>query len=149
MKQILDIVTVVCIGLMIGTEFAVSAFVGPILEKLESSAKASATRFFARTLGTVMPFWYALCLLLLIGEAVVRRGEGAVMLLVAASGIWTAVILVTVLVLVPINNRVAKMGEGVFPQKLEREYRRWEMLHRCRVFALGVAMVCLCVGIRV
>ena len=149
MRQLLDIVTIVCIGLMIGTEFAVSAFVNPILEALESSAKAQATRLFARTLGTVMPFWYGLCLLLLIAQTVVRRGEPGFTLLVTAGLIWAGVILLSVLLLVPINNRIAKAEVGVFSEQLQQEHRRWDLLHRWRVFALTVAMICLCVGIRV
>lgn len=149
MEQLLDIVTIVCIGLMIGVEFAVSAFVGPILEKLEGSARAQATRLFARILGAVMPFWYGLSLLLLIAEAVVRHGERGFVLLVTACAIWAVVILLTVLILVPINNRVAKMEGEVFSDGLQREHRRWHLLHRWRVFALGVAMVCLCAGIGV
>ena len=56
MNLILGIVTSMSIGLMIGTEFSVSAFVNPVLEKLDNSAQAQATRLFARKLGTVMPF---------------------------------------------------------------------------------------------
>lgn len=147
MEQVLDIATVVCIGLMIGTEFAVSAFINPILEELESPAKAQATRLFARTLGRAMPFWYALSLLLLVAEAVVRREEHGFVLLVAASLIWAGVIVVTVLVLVPINNRIAKMEGSVISEQLQKEHRLWDRLHRCRVCVLGVAMVCLCMGI--
>lgn len=149
MGQLLDIVTIVCIGLMIGTEFAVSAFVNPILERLETSARTQATRLFARTLGTVMPFWYGLSLLLLIVQMVVRRGEPGFAFLVAAGVIWAGVILLTVLLLVPINNRIAKSGDVVFSEQLQQEHRRWDLLHRWRVFALAVAMICLCVGIHV
>jgi hypothetical protein len=56
MELILGIVTTMCIGLMIGTEFALSAFANPIFEKLHDSTQACATRLFARKLGTVMPF---------------------------------------------------------------------------------------------
>ena len=56
MELILGIVTTMCIGLMIGAEFALSAFANPILEKLDDSTQAYATRLFARKLGTVMPF---------------------------------------------------------------------------------------------
>ena len=38
---------------------------------------------------------------------------------------------------------------GVFSEDLQRKHRRWDLLHRWRVFALGFAMVFLCVGIRV
>jgi hypothetical protein len=148
MEQLLDIVTIVCIGLMVGTEFAVSAFVGPILEKLESPAKAQATRLFARTLGAIMPFWYGVSLLLLAAEAVMRHNQWGFGLLMTSCAIWALAILLSVLVLVPINNRVAKM-DSVFSENLQREHRQWDVLHRWRVFALGVALVCLCVGIGV
>src|SRR5215471_9677357 len=104
MEQFLDIVTIVCIGLMIGVEFAVSAVIGPVLGKLEGSARAQATRLFAKTLGTAMPFWYGLSLLLLAAEAVVRHTQWGFGVLVTACAIWAVVILLTVLLLVPINN---------------------------------------------
>jgi hypothetical protein len=56
MMLALNVVTTLCIGLLIGTEFAVSAFINPILRKLDSRAQASAIRLFAKRLGTAMPF---------------------------------------------------------------------------------------------
>lgn len=47
----LDIVTTVCIGLLIGSEFAVSVFINPILRKLDDLAQANAIHLFARRLG--------------------------------------------------------------------------------------------------
>src|ERR1700733_4679923 len=85
MELILGIATTMCIGLMIGTEFAVSAFVNPILEKLDESARVHATRLFARKLGTVMPFWYSLSFLLLIGETIVVRQHSDKALLATAT----------------------------------------------------------------
>ena len=64
MTSFLDIVTTLCIGLLIGTEFTVSAFINPILNQLDGRAQAGATRLFAKKLGTAMPFWYAASLLL-------------------------------------------------------------------------------------
>ena len=72
----LDIVTTVCIGLLIGTEFAVSVFINPILERLDTGTRMKAISLFAKRLGTAMPFWYALSLLLLIAEALLRRNGG-------------------------------------------------------------------------
>ena len=88
METILNVVTTVCIGLMIGVEFAVSAFVNPILERLDNSARAHATRMFARKLGTVMPFWYGLSLLLLIAETIIARERSGMVFLAAASVLW-------------------------------------------------------------
>src|SRR5579872_5933028 len=50
-----DVLSIVSIGLLVGTEFAVSAFINPILAKLEPSAEAHATSLFAKKLGFVMP----------------------------------------------------------------------------------------------
>ncbi|HEY2038830.1 MAG TPA: DUF1772 domain-containing protein [Edaphobacter sp.] len=147
MREILDIAATLCIGWMIGTEFTVSVFIGPILEKL-GAAKAKATSLFAQRLGAAMPFWYALSLLFLLAETALRRHEPGFGLLVLASAIWATVIVLTIFLLVPINNRIAKLESESFPEKLQQEHRRWEMLHHGRVVALAVAMVCFCIAIR-
>ena len=146
MEMILGIVTSMGVGLMEGVELAMSAFVNPILEKLEDSARAEATRRFAGRLGRAMPFWYVASFLLIVVEAVVVRGRAGFVYVVVAGGLWVAVIVLTLMSLVPINNRLIKMGE--FTQELQREQGRWDMLHRWRVLVLGVAMACLLVGIR-
>src|ERR1700739_589989 len=69
MRPLLDIVTTVCIGLLIGTEFAVAVFINPILRKLGAREELRAIRLFAATLGSAMPIWYSLSFLLLITEA--------------------------------------------------------------------------------
>jgi uncharacterized membrane protein len=148
MEPILDIVTIICIGLMIGTEFAVSVFVNPILGQLDDTAEAHAMRLFARKLGAVMPFWYGLSLLLLLAETFMRRQQPGVALLGAASTIWAAVIVLTIVLLVPINTRIANMSSAVFTEALRREHTKWGTLHRWRVLALGSAMICLLIGIR-
>jgi uncharacterized membrane protein len=147
MLEILDVAATICIGWMIGTEFAVSVFIGPVLEKL-GAAKAKATSLFAQRLGTAMPFWYALSLLFLIAETALRRHEHGFGLLALATAIWVTVILLTVLLLVPINNRIAKMESESFSDKLQQQHRRWKILHHGRVAALAVAMVCFCIAIR-
>ncbi|MGH9590005.1 MAG: anthrone oxygenase family protein [Terracidiphilus sp.] len=148
MQLILDIVTILCIGLMIGAEFTVSAFINPILQQLGDSAQAHATQLFARKLGAVMPFWYALGLLLLIAETTIVRQEPGMAFLVTASAIWAAVIVLTLMFLVPINNRIANADSGAFTDALRREHTKWDILHRGRVLALSVAMICMLLGIR-
>jgi uncharacterized membrane protein len=140
---ILAVATIVSIGLMIGVEFAVSAFINPILWKLEQKAQSQAVQLFARKLGTVMPFWYGLNLILLIGEAIVLRDRPGVGLLGAAAGIWVAVIVFTLIFLVPINNRLADEHSSTPVERANREHKRWDRMHRARVLALGIAMVLL------
>ena len=140
MLRILDILTTGCIGLLIGTELAVSVFINPILWKLENPVQLTATRLFAKRLGTAMPFWYCASLLLLIAETIVRRHESGATLLAFASVIWAAVIVLTVLFLVPINNRLAQTGSTSSAEVARQQHRKWDRMHRFRVAALGASM---------
>lgn len=138
----LDVVATVSIGLLIGTEFAVSVFVNPVLWKLPENAQARAIGLFAKRLGAAMPFWYAGNLILLIAEAVINRHEPTIGLLVTAPAIWILVIVSTILFLVPINNRMTRLDPDSFSQKERQEHRKWDSLHRVRVVAIVVAFVC-------
>jgi len=143
---ILNVATIVCIGLMIGTEFAVSAFINPVLRKLESGLQMHVIRLFARKLGFVMPFWYGLCLLLLLVETFVFRHQSQVPLLAVASGIWVLVIILTLLFLVPINNRLARSETSAMIDRALKDHRKWEVMHRMRVLALTTAMILLLIS---
>ena len=147
MRALLEIATTVCIGLLIGTEFAVSAFINPVLRKLDDAAQASAIRLFAQRLGFAMPFWYGASLLLLVLNTIFRRHEPGFSLLGAASAIWAVVILLTILVLVPINNRMARLSPESFLAEQQREHAKWDNLHRFRVAALAAAMCCFLLAV--
>ena len=138
---ILDITTIVCIGLMIGVEFAVSAFINPVLWKLESGSQTQAIRLFAAKLGFVMPFWYTLGLVLLVAETFFRRHQSCALLLGIASGIWVLVIVLTLIFLVPINNGLARPENSSAFDKILSDHHKWDSLHRFRVLALVTAMV--------
>lgn len=146
--MILDILSIVSIGLLVGAEFTVSAFINPILGQLEPAENAHVTSLFARKLGFVMPFWYGLSFLLLVAEVVVHRHTGTAFL-ATASAIWGCAILFSVLVLVPINNRIIAMTPDGYSDQLKQQHTRWDMLHRWRVLALGAAMVGLLIGVGV
>ena len=88
-------------------------------------------------------------MLLLVAEILVHLHQPVVILLGIAAGIWAAVIVMTLLFLVPINNRLARMEAGAFTDAARREHRKWDSLHRVRVAALAVAMVVFLVGIRI
>lgn len=148
MNAVLDILTILSVGFMIGTESAVSAFVNPILGQLDAKAETAATRLFARRLGKAMPFWYVLGLLLMTLESVTRRHDAGSAWLFGASSLFVFVIAMTLIFLVPINNRIARAQEEVFSDSLKKEHRRWDRLHRGRVVLLALAMVLFLVGIR-
>ncbi len=146
MLRLLDIVTTTCIGLLIGTELTVSVFINPILWRLDSVAQMSAVRMFAKRLGSAMPFWYAASLALLIAEAVVRRHEANMALLLVACAIWTAVIVITIMFLVPINNRLAQTSARSVAAVAQQQHKRWDKMHRYRVGALGISMLCFLIA---
>ncbi len=147
MSPLLDIVAIVSIGLLIGTELAVAVFINPILRELGPREELHAIRLFAAKLGAAMPFWYGISLLLLIAEAVFRYAQGRATLLFAACAIWTAVIVLTILFLVPINNRLARTDPDAETEPALREHSRWDVMHRWRVVSLTAAMVCFLLAI--
>ncbi|MEA2543078.1 MAG: hypothetical protein QOH35_4444 [Acidobacteriaceae bacterium] len=142
----LDVLTILCTGLMIGNELAVSLFVNPVIWQLEDGSQAKALSLFAGILGKVMPFWYAWCLTLMIAETYLLRHRPGLTLLLIAVVIWIAIIVYTVTTLVPINNRIARLADAL-PEGWRQEHKRWDTYHRWRILSLVIAMVCLVWGI--
>jgi uncharacterized membrane protein len=143
----LDIVTTVCIGLLIGTEFAVSVFINPILQRLDTGTRIKTISYFAKRLGTAMPFWYAASFVLLITEAALRRHLSGESLFVTASALWLAAIILSIAILVPINNRIMRLDANSSAETSLREHDKWELLHRGRVAILATSMVCFLLAI--
>lgn len=133
---------------MVGVEFCVAAFVEPALRKLPEPIQIAAAPDFAKRLGTFMPFWYATSLLLALADLwVTHRDLGLWSPWIGgAAGVIAFVIAVTILALVPINNRLARM-RAAYPD-WQKDAARWDGLHRARVFFLFVALVLLGLGQR-
>ncbi|QMV18914.1 DUF1772 domain-containing protein [Granulicella sp. 5B5] len=143
---ILDLITTLSIGMLIGVEFCVSVFINPILDRLDPLTQAHLMRDFAKRLGGAMPFWYGFNLLLLITESVFRRQQPNAALLYTAVTLWALTILMTVLILVPINNRMMQL-EGAISEQSKRDHGKWDTLHRLRVVALAAAAICAFIAI--
>lgn len=143
----LSLFTALSLALLIGTEFAVSAFINPIVGRLELSARIDATRRFAALLGKVMPIWYAFDFLLLIADATIRRHQPRLAELVAALCIWAAAIIFSLVSLVPINNRITQLSGNSVSEQALREHKLWDTLHRVRVAALCAAFLAYLLGI--
>lgn len=141
--HLLNIITITSAGLMVGTELSVSAFVNPALRRLESGPQAQAVSILARSLGHAMPVWYGLCFALLVLESFLRRHQTMLALLLTATAIWAAVILLSISVLVPINNRLASLNTAAPAPDWERDHRKWDVLHRIRILLLLVALLVL------
>ena len=142
--HLLDTITVTITGLMVGNELALSAFVNPAVWRLENGPQAQALSLLARSLGRVMPVWYAMCLALLALESFLHRHQAALAPLFVATLIWVGVIVFSLGMLVPINNRIASLdtsGNTSAPTPgWGSDHRKWDMLHRVRILLLVVAL---------
>ncbi|WP_158750984.1 DUF1772 domain-containing protein [Acidobacterium sp. S8] len=145
--QILDILTILCVGFMIGNELTVSLFINPVVRQLDEGTQAKILRLFAALLGKAMPVWYGISLLLMLIEAYARRHEPALSSLLIASAVWIAVIVFSIAALVPINDRIATLKDGSLPEGWQQQPKKWETLHRWRILSITAAMIFLLHGI--
>ncbi|MEB3070088.1 anthrone oxygenase family protein [[Mycobacterium] vasticus] len=143
MTEVLEILAIVLVGTLVGSEFAVAAFVRPILERLPDDAFWAARGDGAGRLGKVMPFWYLASFALLAAVGVVTDSQR--WLVGVAAALMVAVVLLSVVVLVPINNKIAAWHSV---DDVSRELAaRWDRLHWVRVALLAAAFVLLLVGV--
>jgi uncharacterized membrane protein len=144
-----DILAATVTGTMVGNEFAVAAFIHPQLRKLGNTSHAQTAALLAQVLGKVMPFWYGIGLLLIVGAACEHRpistAPGLFILLAAI--LWAATIVFTVTMLVPINNRIAKMDPDHPYDCWFQDRCRWDHLHQIRVILLLMAFILLLTGL--
>lgn len=143
MKQIVEILALVVVGALVGSEFAVAAFFRPVVGRLPDDAFWAARGDGAGLLGKVMPFWYLTALALLVGAAAVAGPQR--WLIGAGVGLMVVVALLSVLVLVPINNKIAAWRSADEVSRVLAA--RWDRLHWLRVAMLAVIFVLLVVGV--
>lgn len=142
----LDIFVILCACFMVGNELTVSLFINPVILRLEERTRAAILPLFAALLGKAMPIWYALSLVLIFIEAYFHRHQPTLTPLLIAAAIWIAVIVYSIAMLVPINNRLAALAKNA-PTDWPQQHRKWEILHRWRILLLTIAMVFLLHGL--
>lgn len=144
-----DVLTAVVAGTLVGNEIAIAAFVHPQLQRLGVAAHAETAPLLAGSLGRFMPFWYALALLLTVGAAFEHGPitSGAGLLIFAAAVLWAIAILFSIISLVPINNRIARMDPEQPHRTWLRDRCRWDKLHRQRVTMLTLSLIMLLTGL--
>jgi Anthrone oxygenase len=149
MLEILNTITISFPAPWRADEFAVAAFVHPSFAKIPDSAHAAAANSSARILGSYMPFWYALVLMLSIADAVItwRYVHEWDKWILASCVLWVIAIVSTIIWLVPINNRVASWTPESLPSDWREDRKRWDRLHRWRTLLLFVASASLIVGV--
>jgi uncharacterized membrane protein len=144
-----DIATAAVVGLMAGNEFAVATFVHPQLYKSDDGTHAKIAALLARVLGKAMPLWYGFALVLILGAAFEHRpiSSGPGLFLILAASLWAVTIVFTIAMLVPINNRIAKMDPEHPYDCWLQDRRRWDQFHQVRVMLLIMAFLLLLTGL--
>jgi hypothetical protein len=142
MRQIVEILALVIAGPMVGVEIAVAAFTNPVFGRLPDDAFRQARSDGSRVLGKVMPFWYIATLVLLIASAVVLRFDW---LVTTAAVLMAVVVLMTVTLMVPINNRIGRWSAAGDVSRDDAD--RWDRLHWLRVVLLIVVFVALVLAV--
>lgn len=142
MLHALAILTGTVVGTMVGVEFAVAVFVNPIFLRLPADASIQARADGGRLLGRVMPFWYFGSLALTAGLAAAAWNRPAA----GGSAVTAAVLLavsvvMSIALLVPINNRSVTWTAADHPADWREQQQRWDRLHYIRVALIIAAFV--------
>jgi uncharacterized membrane protein len=141
MLTTLAVITATITGVMVGVEFGVAVFVGPTLLRLPAGPALQARADGGRVLGRVMPFWYCGSLLLTAWLAAARWGGTAGDAAVAAAALLAVSVVMSITLLVPINNRSITWTADDHPADWREQHQRWDRLHYVRVAILVAAFV--------
>ena len=141
MLTTLAVITATVVGVMVGVEFAVAVFVNPVLLRLPAGPALEARAAGARVGGRVMPFWYFGSLLLVAWLAAAKWGGLAGDAAVAAAALLAVSVVMSITLLVPINNRVATWTADRHPADWREQQQRWDRLHYARVAVIVAGFV--------
>ncbi|MCX4695713.1 DUF1772 domain-containing protein [Streptomyces sp. NBC_01408] len=147
MQNALAVVTVVVVGIMVGVEFAVAVFVNPILNRLPDDSTIAARADGGRVLGRVMPFWYIGSMVLGAVWAAMAWGGAGASLVTAATALLAVSVVMSVLLLVPINNRAKTWTAEGRPADWKQQAGRWDRYHYARVGVIVLAFALFAVAL--
>lgn len=143
MLNALEVFTTVAVGLMVGVEFAVAVIFKRILDALPGDAGQLGHAHGGRMLGAVMPFWYIGSLILSAIWAVAAWDHHGAGLVVTAAGLLIVSVVMSLLLLVPINNRNKTWTPENRPADWQQQLDRWNRFHYLRVAVIIAAFALL------
>lgn len=146
MLDSLEVIATVVVGLMVGVEFAVAFVLGPILNALPDDSTQLGHAHGGRMLGAVMPVWYIGSLVLVAVWAVAGRHHQHAGLVVAAGALLLLSVVMSILLLVPINNRNKTWTPENRPADWKQQLNRWNRWHYVRVAEIIAAFALLVVA---
>ena len=143
MLNALEIFTTVVVGLMVGVEFSVAFVMNPILNGLPDDSGLLGRAHGGRMLGAVMPFWYIGALVLSAVWAVAGWHRSGASLVVIAAALLIVSVIMSLLLLVPINNRGKTWTPENRPDDWREQANRWDRFHYVRVAVIIAAFALL------
>ncbi|MBA6439740.1 MULTISPECIES: DUF1772 domain-containing protein [Streptomyces] len=147
MLNALEVVTTVIVGLMVGVEFSVAFIMNRILNALPDDSAQLGHAHGGRMLGALMPFWYIGSLVLSAIWAVARWHHHGAGLVVTAAGLLIVSVVMSMLLLVPINNRNKTWTPDNRPADWKQQLDRWGRYHYVRVAVIIAAFTLLVVAL--
>ncbi|MDV5146462.1 DUF1772 domain-containing protein [Streptomyces sp. SBC-4] len=143
MLNALQVFTTVVVGLMVGVEFSVAFVINPILKALPGDSGLLGRAHGGRMLGALMPFWYIGSLVLSAVWAVAGWDQGGAGLVVIAAALLIVSVIMSLLLLVPINNRGKTWTPENRPDDWKEQASRWDRYHYVRVAVIIAAFTLL------
>ncbi|MFC9466398.1 anthrone oxygenase family protein [Streptomyces coelicoflavus] len=143
MLNALEVFTTVTVGLMVGVEFSVAFVMNRIFSALPEDSDQLARSHGGRMLGTLMPFWYIGSLALSAVWAVAAWGHPGARLVVVAAALLIVSVIMSILLLVPINNRGKTWTPENRPADWKEQMNRWDRYHYVRVAVIVAAFTLL------
>ncbi|MDF6020493.1 DUF1772 domain-containing protein [Streptomyces sp. JH34] len=143
MLDALEVFTVVVVGVMVGVEFSVAFVMKRIFDALPGDGGQLGRAHGGRMLGAVMPFWYIGSLVLVAVRAVAGWHHDGTGLTVTAGVLLIVSVIMSVLLLVPINNRAKTWTPENRPEDWKEQMNRWDRFHYVRVAVIVAAFTLL------
>ncbi|MFJ8015571.1 DUF1772 domain-containing protein [Streptomyces sp. NPDC096339] len=143
MLNALEVFTTVVVGLMVGVEFSVAFVMNRIFGALPEDSDQLARSHGGRMLGAVMPVWYITSLVLTAVWAVAGWHHDGTGLVVTAGALLILSVIMSVLLLVPINNQGKTWTPENRPEDWKEQMNRWDRYHYVRVAVIIAAFALL------
>ena len=143
MLNALEVFTTVIVGLMVGVEFSVAFVMNRIFNALPEDSGQLARAHGGRMLGALMPFWYIGSLVLSAVWAVAGWDRSGAGLVVIAAALLIVSVIMSLLLLVPINDRGKTWTPENRPADWKEQMNRWDRYHYVRVAVIVAAFACL------
>ncbi|MFE6844551.1 anthrone oxygenase family protein [Streptomyces sp. NPDC057686] len=143
MLNALEVFTTVVVGVMVGVEFSVAFVINPILNALPEDSGQLGRAHGGRMLGAVMPVWYIGSLVLVAVWAGARWHHDGTGLVVTAGALLILSVIMSILLLVPINNRSKAWTPENRPADWKQQMQRWDRFHYVRVAVIITAFALL------